>query len=277
MNKKFLFFDIDGTLIDFDGTFPKSAREALLKAKAAGHKLFLCTGRSKCQIEQRLLDFGFDGIVGGTGAYVEQNKKVLYSKAIQEKDLRRLVDFLEKEQMVYALQCTDRVIATAVNAQRIREEFRKNNSMDEQRLNKIIGGHDLEGDLRLNVGKYRNVEKIIYFWSRVSLDKVRQMLAPEFEVTSMSYQNGSIQNGEVTMAGFNKAYGMQRIIEALGAEQKDTIAFGDGENDLDMLEYADIGVAMGNASDEVKKCADFVTDCVWEDGIANAMCRIGLI
>ena len=58
MEQKVIFFDIDGTLINFGGEFPESAKKALEKAKGNGHKIFICSGRSKCQVEKRLIDIG---------------------------------------------------------------------------------------------------------------------------------------------------------------------------------------------------------------------------
>ena len=56
-----------------------------------------------------------------------------------------------------------------------------------------------------------------------------------------------------------------------GISNEEIMAFGDGENDIDMLKFAGVGVAMGNANDRVKRHADYVTDCVDQDGIKKAL------
>ena len=71
MHKKIIFLDVDGTLVDFHGDLPESAREAVLQAKANGHRLVVCTGRLKNQIYPQVLAMGFDGIIASAGAYVE--------------------------------------------------------------------------------------------------------------------------------------------------------------------------------------------------------------
>ena len=68
-----------------------------------------------------------------------------------------------------------------------------------------------------------------------------------------------------------KNIGIDKIIEMLGIDITETMAFGDGGNDISMLEHVGIGVAMGNARDEVKAVSDYVTDCVDQDGIYNAL------
>ena len=74
-----------------------------------------------------------------------------------------------------------------------------------------------------------------------------------------------------------KPVGMQKILDHYGIDQKDTIAFGDGGNDMTMLEFAAIGVAMGNANDEVKSHADYVTDTSENDGILKAFQHFGIL
>ena len=74
-----------------------------------------------------------------------------------------------------------------------------------------------------------------------------------------------------------KPVGMQKILDYYGIDQKDTIAFGDGGNDMTMLEFAEIGVAMGNANDEVKSHADYVTDTSENDGILKAFQHFGIL
>ena len=71
-----------------------------------------------------------------------------------------------------------------------------------------------------------------------------------------------------------KPVGMQKILDYYGIDQKDTIAFGDGGNDMTMLEFAGVGVAMGNASDFVKSYANFATTSTYDNGIYNAVTKI---
>ena len=74
--KKLLLFDIDGTLIDYDGTLPKSTKNAISKARENGNLAVIVTGRSRSHIEEPILEIGFDGMIGGNGAYIELNNKV---------------------------------------------------------------------------------------------------------------------------------------------------------------------------------------------------------
>lgn len=79
------------------------------------------------------------------------------------------------------------------------------------------------------------------------------------------------------MAGITKASGIEVMLRHLGMDRKDSIAFGDSYNDLEMLEFAAVGVAMGNAPEAVKKAANLVTDEVTEEGIYNGFLELNLI
>ena len=71
--------------------------------------------------------------------------------------------------------------------------------------------------------------------------------------------------------------GIQKVLEHYGIRREEIIAFGDGENDMDMLQFAGIGVAMGNAGPEVKEAADYVTEHIDEDGLEKALRHYGLL
>ena len=82
---------------------------------------------------------------------------------------------------------------------------------------------------------------------------------------------------DVVPKGSSKAIGIDKIIEHYGFSLDETMAFGDGGNDMEMLKHVGIGVAMGNAGDEVKDVADYVTDSVDDDGVWNALVHFGVI
>ena len=82
---------------------------------------------------------------------------------------------------------------------------------------------------------------------------------------------------DVIAKGNSKRTGIDKMIAYYGIDLCDTMAFGDGGNDIPMLEHAAVGVAMGNATDEVKRSADYVTDSVDENGIRNALEHFGVI
>ncbi|WP_028235112.1 Cof-type HAD-IIB family hydrolase [Pseudobutyrivibrio sp. MD2005] len=274
---KLIFFDIDGTLISFDGELPQSTIRALKNAQARGHKIFICTGRSKCQIEDRLLDIGFDGIVAASGAYTEYHGKVVNAEYMEPERLKKLLTFFDKNNIVYMLQCSDKVVATTKSLTAMKEIFKEKLKNKPKSIDKIFAKQHEDDDLSSHFDTYTNAEKACYYLSPLSLDEVEHSLNDDFDVTAMSFKDSNDSSGEICMKDITKAYGMKKIIDYLDSSVEDTIAFGDGPNDFEMIEFANIGVAMGNASPALKEKANMITSKITDDGIYNGMKNLGLI
>ncbi len=278
MNKdrKMLFFDIDGTLIDFNNKLSESALPALAKARAGGNEIFLATGRSRCQIDERLEAFGFDGMITATGAHIEYKNNVINTHYIPAKELGKIVGFFEEEKIPYIMQCTEHMIFAPFCKDKIHELFGENyvkiiNST--QKLEDIMAMEEILP----NLTKYRTAEKFCYYDAPFSIEEVEKILSPEFTVEEMSFGNRGMSSGEVTMAGITKSYGIQKLMERTGVQIENVIAFGDGANDKDMIEFAGVGVVMGNSSENLKKIGDMVTASIEKDGVPKALIKLGII
>lgn len=269
---KALFFDIDGTLVSFQGRMPDSAKQALQRAKEKGHLSVICSGRSVCQIYPWLMDMQFDGLITAAGAYVEYNHRTVYSHYMDRETLEKVCAVLREADAVFSAQAGSRIVATREGKERLAKRFR---SMDVRRevSDQVISG--LEIDERIE--ERSDIEKFNFFSSRLPLPELQRRLERECDVTAMSFNVPTDTDGEITVKGINKALGIQKFIEHVGIAREDTVAFGDSANDLDMLAYAQVGVAMGNALDEVKERADYVTKGIDEDGLAYAMSALGLV
>lgn len=269
---KALFFDIDGTLVNFQGKMPDSAKQALMQVKKNGHQIVICSGRSVCQIYPWLLDLGFDGLIAAAGAYVEHHHQVVYRHHIDKKTAGRVCSLLEEAEAAYTVQAESRIVATRKSAQLMEKRFRAM-SVGKDVSSQVLNNMEIDDGL----ASRPDIEKFNYFNSRIPLIEVRARLEDVCDVTAMSFNVPTDDDGEISARGINKALGIRKYIEHAGIAKEDTVAFGDGANDLDMLSYAQTGVAMGNAFDEIKKHADYVTTGIDEDGIAHAMAALRLI
>ncbi len=269
---KIIFFDIDGTLVGFKSAVLASTKEALQAAKRNGHKILLCTGRSKNQIYPWLLEEGFDGIIAAAGAYVECDGKVIYHKIMEKAAIQKAVRYLREQKTPYGFQSAAGTIVHKDQQEAMHQVF-VDMGVDLEKIVRIFAGLSAE----TGEGFYPKVEKMMYYNCPVPVSEVQKVFAPEMDVTVTSFEEPDEYSGEVTTAGVNKATGMQKAVEYFGLMQEDTIAFGDGPNDMEMLQYANIGVAMGNAVNELKKHAYMVTDHIENAGVAHAMLKLGLI
>lgn len=268
---KILFFDIDGTLYDFSGHMPASTVRALRQARANGHRLVICSGRTKFQVYPELFEM-FDGYIGATGAYVENKDEIIYEHFMPENIIRQAQDVIEqsggfavamtRDNLIFRKECLDYLIG----------KF-KSQGVGMDMISRIMGDYILADCL----SDYRNVEKMLYYGSSWPVSKVADALRDSCDITASSFESGVDDSGEITLRNLNKSFGMKKYADYFSFRQEDTIAFGDGPNDLDMIEFAGIGVAMGNAREELKQIADMVTKSVTEDGIEYAMQSLGLI
>lgn len=100
---KIVFLDVDGTLIDYEAKLPASAAKAVDQARANGHKVYICTGCSKAEILQRNL-CDLDGMIGGNGAYVEDNNHVVMHQGLSKEDVKNIVDWCNERHIGFYLE-----------------------------------------------------------------------------------------------------------------------------------------------------------------------------
>ena len=271
-HKKVVFLDVDGTMVNDRGEIPESTKEAVRRAKANGHKMVVCTGRSRFQIYDELLELGFSGIVGAAGVFVIADGKEIYHAYIDEEHRKSVYDYLEGNGFLFCYQADDGVVLNRRSSEGILEIYRKM-VMSEERLVRLTGNMHLTEEPWKNP---RN-EKLLYYNAPFPVAKVHADLEPYFDTVAISLEGMGEYAGEIGINGINKATGMERYLKAAGIAREDSIAVGDGPNDLQMMEYAGIGIAMGNAREEVKERADMVTSSIDDDGIYRAFETLGLL
>lgn len=272
MERKVVFLDVDGTMVNQQGKIPESAKIAVKEAQARGHKMVVCTGRSRFQIYPELLNLGFSGIVGGAGAFVIAQEKEIFHAYIDEAHRKSSFEYLEHNGFLFCYQADDGVVLNQRSSEGMVEKYR-NAGMDEKRLKRLIGNMHLTEE----PWKNEKNEKIIYYDAPFTVEKVHQDLEPYFDAVAISLDGMDAYAGEIGINGINKATGMEYYLNHVGIPREDCIAVGDGPNDLQMMEYAKIGIAMGNARDEVKQRADMITTHIDDDGIYRAFKKLGLI
>ncbi len=267
--KKIIFLDIDGTLVDFEQNIPESAKKAMDLAKEKGHYLVLCTGRIYTGIYPWLLDYGFHGVVASTGAHILWNDKEIFHSYIEKKDLIHLVKVMKKYNASYVFQGSNGRFMDKKNQIRMEKFFRKvNGKSDINNFKLTISDVPFDRD---------DIESGVYNQADVSVEQIQAEVGDNLQITGASFGEDQIHNGEFTKKGVTKATGIQMILDHVGMKREDVIAFGDGPNDFEMIQYAEIGVAMGNAVKELKEIADMVTDDILEDGIYNGFEKLNLI
>lgn len=198
--------------------------------------------------------------------------KEIYHAVIDEEHRKFIVDYMEKNNFVYCFQTDAGVVMNKRSEQQILK-IMSDMGITEEHLRQLVGEFFIQEDVWNN----EKEEKLIYYDAPFGVARVHADLEPYFDVVALSLSGADDYCGEVGINGIHKATGMKRYLEYVGIPREDSIAIGDGPNDLQMMDYAGIGIAMGNAREEVKKRADMVTSHIDEDGLYHALDRLGLL
>lgn len=277
MARKIIFLDVDGTLVNYEGKLPDSAARAVQQARANGHRVYICTGRSRAEVYPYLWDIGLDGMIGGNGSYVEDGGEVVMHQMMTGAQCRSVVDWLHERGLPFYLESNSGLYASTDfatgAAEAVREYSRRKNGEAG-----VMTVQDAFPDMIYDGNLYREDVNKISFVLHSYQDYLDAAAAfPDLKAGTWGGSGEAALFGDLGVKDITKAHAIDVLLAHLGAERADTIAFGDAKVDIPMLEYCAYGVAMGNGGDEIRAMADLVTDDVEHDGLWNAFRKLGLL
>lgn len=271
---KLVFFDIDGTLYpDHSSGMPNSAKRALNKLKKNGHKIFICTGRPLRQTREIMAEgIDFDGFICGAGSYVEIKKEVIYNYEMTKEEVKEVISAIEKLGIGVEV-CGDKhgYFNDLGKKLTIENIINHRNDIDNKTAVKMFEEIFHYAPLKQYIND-RLFKYVINYRSADSLDKFIELFSDKYQIIL-----GSGNSAEVISKEYNKATGIRKICEYLNYSIEDCVAIGDSLNDLEMVSECKVGIAMGNAVDQLKEVADYITTNASDDGIYNAMKAVKLI
>lgn len=258
-NIKAIFLDVDGTLISFrTHSIPASTHEALAEAHARGVRLFIATGRAANDLDL-LAEIPYDGVVALNGAHCVTREGRLVSQApIPREDFERSLALSEELGFPMALELDEGIFVNRVTP------------VVEELAHMVAHPVPLAVDLRALFARSECRQMCFY----VDPEQERQVMA---RVPGLAANRWCPLFADINVQGVDKASGIAPFLEFYGLDFSESMAFGDGGNDISMLRAAGIGVAMGNACTEALAAADYVTADVDDDGIRRALEYFGVI
>lgn len=248
---KAIFFDIDGTLFSHKTMeIPFSTKKALKELRDKGIKIFIATGRHFVEMKTLPIDASeYDGMVVLNGQICVDGKgKILYESPLDDEDLREVIHVFESKEIPVLLLERDRSYINYVDD--IVVEAQKTFSLPAPKIGEYSGAKIYQACVYANEEQERNLMR--------KLNKCKTTRWNKYGIDLLSECGG-------------KDIGIQHVLDCYGIKRSECMAFGDGENDVDMLKFVGIGVAMGNGAESAKECADYVTTDVDKDGIYNAL------
>lgn len=262
MKQHLIVLDLDGTLLTDEKVISPKTEQALKTAKEDGHLVMIATGRPYRASEPYYRQLGLDlPIVNFNGAFVHHPADRSWKTIHEPISLPVVSDVIESL-----------------------EGYRFHNIVAEVQDDVYINQHDEKlmniftmGNPQVTIGDLRsylkdNPTSLLIHPDAADADRIRDHLGEvHAEVVDHRRWGAPWHVIEIIRHGLNKAVGISAVAEWVGIPQERIIAFGDEDNDFEMIEYAGTGVAMGNAIDELKTLADEVTGTNNEDGIADIL------
>ncbi len=261
MNYKMIVLDIDDTLLTPDHTISPKTKEALIEVQKKGVQVVLCSGRptvGMIPIAKELEVDKYGGYVisyNGANIVEIETNNIIYENSLSVEQIHRLYDLSKSAGIGIHTYSDVHILAE--------KEYKQT------KFESDLVGMPIKIIENFKEVVNKPVVKAIMVDEPSVLKSIEDKVFPHTKDLSVTYSKPFFL--EFMNNAVNKGLSLKYLCEKLGVKQSEVIAFGDSHNDLAMLEYAGMGVAMGNAVNEVKEMANFVTKTNTEDGIAYTL------
>ncbi|PEK99854.1 Cof-type HAD-IIB family hydrolase [Bacillus sp. AFS017336] len=256
MSKKFIVFDIDGTLLTTEMKFLDSTKEALISLKEKGHEIGIATGRDYTSAIAIVDELEIDTYVLCNGSIGYVRHELAHEENFTKQSIMQLIKI--------ATENNDQIVFQTASG--LKRHF-------ELPGDSLTNAYD---SLGLTIPEFDDL-----YWEQNSIIQAMLFCKPEdlpkYDINEFRYVSWHKFGSDVIPKEGSKAKTILKIAEENGFKQEDIIFFGDGMNDIELMEHSGVGVAMGNAETEVKEKANLVTDSCDEHGIYNALKKMLLI
>ena len=254
---KILFFDVDGTLYDSEKRLPLSTKEALFAARDNGYEIAIATGRAPFMIQELLDELAIDTYVTFNGQYVVYKGEVIFTDSIPNDYLQKIIAFGESRGEPVVFLDESEMIASFPDCEKV-ETSLATLKYPYPRIDAYFF-------------KVKPVYQTLIFMEEKDEPLYRETFP---EVQFVRWHPYSC---DILPKDGSKARGIQKILEHTGRTMGDAVAFGDGLNDIEMLEAVGTGVVMANGHEKAKVVADVLAPHVDEEGIYRVMKELGMI
>lgn len=255
---KTIVFDIDGTLLTTNGVLSPSTRRALSVTSSKGNRVILATGRNPVQLEPLIRDLHVSDYITLNGGYVMSENQLIHSESFSKEEVIALLRLAKTCGHDIVFATPKRYIASS-RSEKVKRLFSRV---------EIVTCEEMD---QVEPNWFYLVHQVILF-----VTKQEEELYKELKNFTHSYRFHP-ETIDLLPKQTSKLDAVKRICERLGVEQDDVIAFGNGVNDIELLRWANVGVAMGNSPEEVKMAGNIITETNDREGIYIAMQQLGLI
>lgn len=277
---KYLFYDIDGTLVGQSKIVTEKTKWAIHQAQKNGHKAFLCTGRAPTSIVGDIQTMGFDGVVCSAGGFVIIDDQYIFENFINQYVLSEVMTLFINNHVLFTLETKDAIYETPG----VNEFFNRKHQNEHKDNLELMRFFQLrrQGENRLPIQEFNilktGVTKVCFIAThKEDFLNCVPFLEEFFNIVIFSKETDEFINGEIIIKNCTKADGIIKVINHFHGRMEDTIGFGDSMNDYQMLEEVNIGVVYENAPQELKDLGQYYFKDPDQDGIYEVMKELNLI
>lgn len=267
MSYKLVAIDMDGTLLNSKGSISDRTRQAIYDASKKGVYIVLATGRILKSAVNHAIELNLNRpIISSNGAViVDENQNIIYQKPMKSQSVKKITEIGESENIYFHFYDDDSFYSNIYIEEVLNfynsEESKKNGN--EIKFNVFDDVNEIIRNKDINVYKFLFLDD-----DRSKLDKLKVRLK---DIQDISICSSWGNNLEVMDRDVSKGNGLKYLCNKLNISAENVIAIGDNENDISMLKYAGLGVAMGNGVEKAKSISDLITSTNDEDGVAKVI------
>ncbi|CVI67571.1 Putative phosphatase YwpJ [Clostridiales bacterium CHKCI001] len=279
---KLILLDIDGTLRDERFGVPESIPKVLKLCKKRHHKIGLCTGRGIGMIQDDVKKLNIETLIAGGGSYIFHEGVVIKDESFDWKNMDKFWNSLLmiETKIACSLESNEKIFMNQGAVDILNEMNRRKckNLTNEQRQFFKQGQTIIyENNFKQFHARLHPIHKICLWCQPDEFQKIKNIIGVQNIVLAQKGNWGHYHYYEIIKKGSNKGNAIEQLCEYMEIDRKDTIAFGDGKNDIDMFKSSGIGIAMRNSDAELLTFADSVCETPMEDGIYKELKRRSLI
>ncbi|ERI91785.1 Cof-like hydrolase [Clostridiales bacterium oral taxon 876 str. F0540] len=269
MNYKLICIDLDGTLLDDECQISEKNKQALKAAVDRGIRIAFTTGRLFTSARLHASKAGIKvSIIGSNGAYIREidGEEAIFQCPLDRQGVDKVCDVIEKYNLDINFNTFDRVITDY--------ELPPTN-------NHVLANKTVSEELKIKFGVHKNLREIydiykeglfkVLMFSKNGTETIKKARLELEEFGGLEIASSKADNIEVMAKGMTKGRGIKTLAEILGINEEEIMCIGDSENDISMFNASGLKIAMGNATEELKAMADYVTETNINSGVGKAI------
>ncbi len=263
---KYIFIDLDGTLLDKTSNVPASAVKAIRRAKSNNHKVFVNTGRAKSGVPESVTSINFDGYIFSAGTVVEIGNEQVYFDRLSAESIKEIIRLLSVMDVGFSMEGYEKSFFN----QKSKDIFESIEYVfDMGETYNSIEDFNAQNDYINKFALFSDTAEKFHILKEILPDQLK-LIIHDKEIHGIAL-------AEIVKKHVNKATGIEKVLDYYNANKEHTICFGDSLNDYEMFEFCSIGICMEDGSEELKRISNGIACPAEDDGLLKSFIELGLI